>query len=247
MVPEYTADVGTKKHEKVDYAILKDGSPILLIECKDFDIKLGQEHRSQLSRYFMVTKARYAILTNGIIYQFFTELDEKNQMDVTPFLIIDMENLDERLVRELEGFTKDAFDADKIFSSARELRFMRDIGRKIAAEFREPSRDLVLHFAKQVYNGRMTQGRLEEFTKYVREALRQHVNDQVRSRLQSAILSDSEDETDDDDEDVKPDALPPDGSPDFSRYQYWNQTVANEEFHSLFKTNGWNCKPNDET
>ena len=149
VVPEFTADVGTKKNEKVDYAILKDGNPILLIECKDFDIALGREHRSQLTRYFMVTKARYAILTNGIIYQFFTELDEKNRMDITPFLIIDMENLDERLVRELERFTKDSFDADKIFTSARELRFMRDIGREIAAEFREPSRDLVRHFAKQ--------------------------------------------------------------------------------------------------
>ena len=233
VVPEYTADLDTRKGEKVDYAILKDGSPIILIECKDVDVTLGREQRSQLTRYFMVTRARYAILTNGIIYQFFTELDEKNQMDITPFLIIDMENLDERLVRELEYFTKDAFDADKIFSSARELRFMRDIGREIAAEFREPSRDLVRHFAKQVYSGPLTKPRMEEFSRFVREALRQHVNDQVRSRLQSAILSESEVVPEEEDEPVS-DIPPADGLPNFSEFQYWNQTVANEELHSLF-------------
>ena len=64
----------------------------------------------------MVTRdARYAILTNGIIYQFFTELDEKNRMDITPFLTIDMDNLDERLVRELERFTKDPSTPTRFF------------------------------------------------------------------------------------------------------------------------------------
>ena len=83
VVPEYTADLDTKKGEKVDYAILKDGKPIFLIECKDVGVTLAREHRSQLTRYFMVTRdARYAILTNGLIYQFFTELDEKNRMDI---------------------------------------------------------------------------------------------------------------------------------------------------------------------
>ena len=254
VVPEFTADVGTKKNEKVDYAILRDGDPILLIECKDFDIKLGREHRSQLSRYFMVTKARYGILTNGIIYQFFTELDEKNQMDNTPFLILDMENLDERLVRQLEHFTRDAFDAEKIFSSARELRFMRDIGREIAAEFREPSRDLVRHFAKQVYSGPLTKGRMEEFTHFVREALRTHVNDQVRSRLQSAMQTEGEETSISDSDKVASDAERSDaarqawktrrhsqdvqknGGPGFEYYQYWKQLLANPEMHRVFES-----------
>ena len=32
--PEYTADVGIKKGEKVDYAILEDGKPNILIDVK---------------------------------------------------------------------------------------------------------------------------------------------------------------------------------------------------------------------
>ena len=238
VVPEYTADLDTRKGEKVDYAILKDGKPIILIECKDVDITLGREQRAQLTRYFMVTKeARYAILTNGIIYQFFTELDEKNRMDITPFLTIDMENLDERDVRELARFTKDTFDADKIFSSARELRFMREIGERIHAEFREPSEQLVRHFAKQVYSGPLTKPRMEEFTRFVREALRNHVNDQVRARLQSAMIPAVEEEAALEEVTQEEESTPleqSDGQPDFKAFKNWKQTEASSDLHGLF-------------
>ncbi len=260
VVPEYIADVGMKKGEKVDYAILKDGSPILLIECKDVSVALGPDQRSQLTRYFLVTpEARYAVLTNGIVYQFFTELDEKNQMDATPFLTIDMENLNGRHVRELERFTKDAFDADRIFSAARELRFMREIGERIAKEFRDPSEDLVRHFARQVYGKPLTKPRMAEFTRFVREALRAHVNDLVRNRLQSAMQTEPE---------VPPLVVEPNGEsqseaerkkrqreagikaadtrlrnqasrqsseePDYSKYQNWEQLKADPELYNLF-------------
>ena len=183
----------------------------------------------------MVTReARYAILTNGIIYQFFTELDEKNRMDIKPFLTIDMESLDDRHVRELERFTKDVFDADKIFSSARELRFMREIGERITAEFREPSEQLVRHFAKQVYSGPLTKPRMEEFTRFVREALRNHVNDQVRARLQSAMIPAVEEDEPDAavQEDEQPSGTQPDGPPDFSVHPNWNK--ADEELREFF-------------
>lgn len=37
VVPEFVADSRLKKDEKVDYAIMKDGKPIILIECKKID------------------------------------------------------------------------------------------------------------------------------------------------------------------------------------------------------------------
>jgi len=52
VVPEFTADIGTKKGEKVDYAIMKDGKPIILFECKWSGADLNKEHASQLHRYF---------------------------------------------------------------------------------------------------------------------------------------------------------------------------------------------------
>ena len=48
--PEYIADVGIKKGEKVDYAILENGQPNILVECKSCSEQLDK-HSSQLFRY----------------------------------------------------------------------------------------------------------------------------------------------------------------------------------------------------
>ena len=85
VVPEFTADIGTKKGEKVDYAVLKDGKPILLFECKWCGTDLEREHASQLYRYFSVTDGRFGVLTNGIIYRFYSDLEKENKMDEKPF------------------------------------------------------------------------------------------------------------------------------------------------------------------
>ena len=98
--PEFTADVGIKKKEKVDYAILDDGEPTILIECKPFTEKLDK-HGSQLFRYFSTTTAKFGILTNGIEYRFFTDLDEVNKMDLVPFMTFDMLNIKDALIPEL--------------------------------------------------------------------------------------------------------------------------------------------------
>ena len=68
VVPEFTADVGIKKGEKVDYALCIDGRVNILIECKPSTIDLDLKHASQLYRYFSTTDARVAVLTNGVVY-----------------------------------------------------------------------------------------------------------------------------------------------------------------------------------
>ena len=120
--PEYTADVGIKKGEKVDYAILINDQPEILIECKWCGESLTK-HGSQLFRYFSTSPAKFAILTNGLTYQFFTDLDEANKMDLTPFLEINIDNLKDAQINELKKFSKEVFDKDNIFSTASELKY----------------------------------------------------------------------------------------------------------------------------
>lgn len=140
--PEYTADVGIKKGEKVDYAIIVNNDPAILIECKWCGEPLDK-HGSQLFRYFGTSPAKFGILTNGIIYKFYTDLDELNKMDLTPFLEINLLDLKENLVNELKKFSKEAFDKDNILSTASELKYTNMIKEYLKKLLDEPSDEYV--------------------------------------------------------------------------------------------------------
>ncbi|ERN42360.1 hypothetical protein KR51_00009730 [Rubidibacter lacunae KORDI 51-2] len=101
VIPEFTSDIGTKKGEKVDYAIKKDDNIIVLIECKWSGSNLRQEHASQLYRYFSATEARFAILTNGIEYEFYSDIDETNKMDARPFFTFNVLAFQDHQVKEV--------------------------------------------------------------------------------------------------------------------------------------------------
>lgn len=187
VVPEYICDVGTKKGEKIDYAILKDGIVQILIECKKIGEPLNLNHASQLFRYFHVTNARISILTNGQVYKFFTDLDAPNKMDEKPFLELDLLDIDEHVVPELQKLTKSAFDVDSIISAAGELKYVSQIKREIASQLNKPSDEFVKFFATRVYDGMITQKVREQFSELTRKAIAQFLNDQVNDRLKSAM------------------------------------------------------------
>ncbi|MCP1206086.1 type I restriction enzyme HsdR N-terminal domain-containing protein [Pantoea sp. B550] len=187
VIPEFICDVGTKKGEKIDYAISKGGEIQILIECKKIGEPLNVKHASQLFRYFHVTNARISILTNGQLYKFFTDLDAPNKMDEKPFLELDLLDIDEHVVPELVKLTKSAFDVDSIVSAAGELKFISQIKKMISSQFSEPDEDFVKLFASRVYDGILTQKVREQFSVLTKKAATQWLNDQVNERLKSAI------------------------------------------------------------
>jgi hypothetical protein len=187
VVPEFTADVGIKKGEKVDYAIMRDGEVQMLMECKKSTEPLKIENASQLYRYFAVTNARIAVLTNGQVYQFYTDLDAPNRMDDKPFLVLDLLDIDETLIPELRKLTKDVFDLDSIINAAGELKYVGQIKRTIAAQFKEPEDEWLRFFTSRVYDGAITQKVREQFAPLVTKATKQFLNDQVNDRLKSAL------------------------------------------------------------
>jgi hypothetical protein len=192
VVPEFIADVGTKKGEKVDYAIFRDGEPIMLFECKHYGVDLGKEPASQLYRYFSVAKSRFGVLTDGVIYRFYSDIDEQNKMDARPFLEINMLDVDTIDVDELKRFTKSSFDLDQILGTAKDLKYTREILRLLAAEWTDPSEAFVGYFASQVYEGRKTKTVIELFRRATKKALHRFVAQQINDRLKSAFA-----ETDD--------------------------------------------------
>lgn len=191
VVPEFTADLGLKKGEKVDYAIFQNGNPILIVECKHWKQNLDV-HNSQLFRYFHVTKTRFALLTNGIQYRFYTDLEETNKMDEKPFLEFDITKLKESTVKEIEKFHKSKFDISSIVDNASNLKYTREIKSLIDQEIAEPSQDFVKLFANRAYGGRLTSKVMEEFTEIVNKAFNQIISERVNDRLNSALNKEQE-------------------------------------------------------
>ncbi len=155
VVTEYVADIGIKKGEKVDYAILKDGQPTILVECKHWSENLDV-HNSQLFRYFHTTKAKFGLLSNGIIFRFYTDLVEKNKMDEKPFLEFNVTDIKDNQIEELKKFHKSYFDIDNIVNTASELKYMSELKALINVEFQNPTDNFVRHFAKQIHSGVLT-------------------------------------------------------------------------------------------
>lgn len=187
VLPEFTADVGTKKGEKVDFAILRDGEVQMLVECKQIGAPLNINHASQPFRYFHVTNARIGVLTNGQRWHFFTDLDQPNKMDQRPFLRLDLLDVDPYALPELQKLTKATFYLDSVLSAAEELKYVSGIKAAIGEQFNQPSEEFVRLLAASVYDRPMTAKMREFFGGVVANACKQWVTDQVNARLKTAL------------------------------------------------------------
>lgn len=191
VVPEFTADLGLKKGEKVDYAIFENNAPILIIECKNWKESLDS-HNSQLFRYFHATKTRFALLTNGIQYRFYTDLEQTNKMDEKPFLDFDITKIKDNEIHEILKFHKSNFDVNKIVNNASALKYTKEIKTCISEQLLSPNYDFVKLFANKVYTGRLTEKVMDEFTILVHKAFNQTISEKVNDRLNSALNKEAE-------------------------------------------------------
>ncbi|GAB1449664.1 type I restriction endonuclease [Bacteroidota bacterium] len=191
VVPEYVTDIGTKKGEKIDYAIFKDGNPTILVECKHWAQNLNL-HDGQLLRYFHVSKAKFGLLTNGVTYRFYSDLVEANKMDEKPFLEFKISEIKDNQIEELKKFHKTIFDAESITNTASELKYTNELKQLLQRELANPSPDFVKHFAKQVYPSVITAKVLEQFTNLTKKSIQQHISDLITERLKTALTKEDE-------------------------------------------------------
>ena len=187
VVPEMDCDLIKKKGEKIDYAIMKDENPILLIECKHCkqDINL---HDTQLQKYFVASQARFGVLTNGIEYRFYTDLDKINIMDEKPFLIVNMLDLSDADIEQLKKFHKSYYNEEDVLSTANELKYTTEIKSILNNEFASPTAEFVRFFARQAYtSGQITSKVIDMFTPLVKKSITSVINDIISDRLNTAI------------------------------------------------------------
>lgn len=181
--PEYLADFGKKKSEKVDYAIFKDNTPIIVIEAKSVQDD-PKTYNSQLARYFnSLPQVRLAMLTNGRLYKFYTDLDTNNIMDENPFFTMDLTNLSESDISILETFRKDSFDTGILLELAEELTYTSNLNNKLKAIFRNPPDEFVRYLIRDFTDTKITTNVIERFRPIVKRAITETLLDMVSQGL----------------------------------------------------------------
>ncbi len=186
VIPEFICDIGTKKGEKVDYVIKKDDEPILIIECKHWK-EISDAHNSQLHRYFHVSKARFGVLTNGHIYNFYADLEKPNIMDEKPFFTLDLKNLKDSNLKILEKFTKNGYNLESILDSAEGLKYIKAIRFELEKELNSPSDEFVKMLVSKFFDKPLIASRLAVFKEYSKRAISTFINESINSRLKNAL------------------------------------------------------------
>ena len=185
-IPEYIADVGSKKGEKVDYAIMIDGKPQIIVEAKMIGVPLDK-FGNQITRYFAFTASKFAILTDGVEYRFFTDIDETNKMDKTPFFTFKITDLRESDIAEIGKFHKSVFDATEVFNTAEDLKYTTAIENFVKTQFNSPSPDFIKYLISKVYKGKKVQSAIDKFQPIVEKSLKQFIDERVNERLTQAL------------------------------------------------------------
>ena len=187
VIPEFTADVGTKKGEKVDFVLLIDSKIAMLIEAKPISMTLGNTQVSQLFRYFGVTNARVAILTNGREFHFYSDTEVPNRMDKKPFLKIDLHNISEKEVTELAKFQKDSFSVETILEAASNQQYIKAAAEFIRKELTDPSNEFIKFVAKSFYDGVLTKKVKDDLRPAIASAMDEVLKTQLSAKLNVAF------------------------------------------------------------
>lgn len=190
VIPEFIADVGIKKGEKIDFAVKIDGKVVILIEVKPISQSLGSAQYSQLYRYFAVVDARLAILTNGREIWFFSDIDEKNKMDKRPFFVFDLQKYDENQVKELARFQKSEFEIESILEAASSLKYVKAAANLLVEQMAKPDDDFVRYVGKHIYEGSLTKGVVEQLRPVIQAALDEVVRNRIQERLNVTFSGD---------------------------------------------------------
>jgi hypothetical protein len=186
VIPEFICDIGTKKGEKIDYVIKRDGEPILIIECKHWKENVDA-HNSQLHRYYHASKSRFGVLTNGHTYNFYADLEKPNIMDDKPFFTLDLSNLKDSSLKILENFSKKGYNLEQILDSAEALKYIKAIRNEFEKELQEPSDEIVKLLVNRFFDKPITANRLVAFKEYTRKAFSNSINESISFRLKNAL------------------------------------------------------------
>ena len=127
------------------------------------------------------------ILTNGIIYRFYTDIDERNKMDKEPFLEFNILKIKDGHIQELKKFKKDLFDINTLLDTAGLLKYEKQFKSLFAQQLQEPTDDFVKIFISSVYSGQKNQSVLDRFRPKIKKSLNDYINETLNEKIMLAL------------------------------------------------------------
>jgi hypothetical protein len=182
---EFNLDLEGVGPSKIDYAIFKNNNIKILIECKSCNTDISKATYKKLKTYFAFTDAKFGILTNGIKYRFFSDLDNPGKMDDVPFIELDMMNVKDSIVAVIKNFSN-PMDEEKASKIADEQKCKGEIRTILEREFNKPSKEFVLFFASQIHEGHLVKRVVRQFCDYTKETCDQFIQDKIDETFEAA-------------------------------------------------------------
>ena len=186
---EFGVDVKGKNGQKVDI-VLKNakGEIIMLVECKSITEKVEIRELAQLKAYFnndreLINHAKFAILTNGLEWKFYTDIETPNVLDSKPFFEFNIASMNSETLKNLEKFSHDNFDANVIRKFAESSKYITLIKSKLVENYRSPSEEFIQFF--QAFLGWIVKGGKinDEYFNITKSAFMAFVDDIVLERV----------------------------------------------------------------
>nr|WP_297357741.1 type I restriction endonuclease [uncultured Caldimonas sp.] len=180
---------GVKAGERVDYALFCNDVPVMFIEAKAYNQNLTN-HCPQLARYYNATpEVTVAAITNGREWRFFTDLVNKNIMDVQPFLTVHFEDVQDDAAEQLMRFHHDRFRPDALRALAEESVYLAAFKHVITGMLRECDLDFVKYVANRAEIQRnFTSKFLESVQPIVKQAVAQSISGMVANSLNTKVV-----------------------------------------------------------
>ena len=177
VIPEVPCNLAYKG-DKVDYVLANNGKHEILIECKECHQNLNN-HISQLRKYFVASESRFAILTNGLQYMFFSDHKKSNIMDEEPFYYLDMLNITDEDIHFLTGIKKENFNAMQLLYHSQDLRYRNVILENLKSEFANPSKAFVSVMTSNFYKGKLHESIYNKFSLMIKDCLRSLITEDL--------------------------------------------------------------------
>jgi len=151
---QYRADPHDIKGGKVDYALLREGDPVIYVEAKPLhDTLENPKYINQIRRYFSgFKKVHFVILTNGNQYQFFTDLREPNRLDRKPFRVFNLSEVNKDLEKYLSLLSPQSFNSEKAKHLAVQWARSEQVYTYLKQQFDTPSEKFVSLLSKLIFS-----------------------------------------------------------------------------------------------